>query len=32
MRPKPAYPVQVGFYYLILLNIILFIRYIDETL
>ncbi len=31
MRPKPAHPVQEDFDFLILLNIILFIRYTEET-
>ncbi len=31
-RPKPTHPVQEGFDFLILLNIILFIRYTEETL
>ncbi len=30
-RPKPAHPVQEDFDFLILLNIILFIRYTEET-
>ncbi len=31
MRPKPAHPVQEDFDFLILLNIILFIRHTEET-
>ncbi len=31
MRPKPAHPVQEGFDFLIVLNIILFIHYAEET-
>ncbi len=31
MRPKPAHPVQEDFDFLILLNIILFIHYTEET-
>ncbi len=31
MRPKPAHPVQEGFDFLILLNIILSICYTEET-
>ncbi len=31
MRPKPAHPVQEDFDFLILLNIILFILYTEDT-